>query len=122
MVKNLADELTDILNWIENPGLGEHAHDEAKAGLICFCRGLVCGLRSGEQANGDTQLAMQDELLDAFKPDWDNAEAKLRENLCRKRQENAQMRPVDEANKDPRFKEPLRSDVCLGSESVRVRS
>ena len=57
MVKNLADELTDILNWIENPGLGEHAREEANAGLICFCRGLVCGLRRGKQVADDTPVS-----------------------------------------------------------------
>lgn len=57
MVKNLADELTDILNWIENPGLGEHAREEANMGLVCFCRGLVVGLRASEpiEVRGDRQ-------------------------------------------------------------------
>jgi len=50
MVKNLADELSDILDWVENPGLGDHAREEAHAGLVIFCRGLVCGLRKCENA------------------------------------------------------------------------
>lgn len=49
MVKSLADELTDILNWVENPGLGEHAREEAYAGLVIFCRGFVCGLRQAKK-------------------------------------------------------------------------
>ena len=106
MVKSLADELTDILNWVENPGLGKHACEEANAALVCFCRGLVCGLRSGQQVTDDTPLTIEDELLDKFKPDWDKAEAKRHENLRRRFQENAQLRPVDEANEDPRCKEP----------------
>ena len=78
MVKNLADELTDILNWVENPGLGDHAREEANAGLAIFCRGLVCGLRFSQQVTGDTPISVDEALLEQFKPDWDRAEAKRR--------------------------------------------
>lgn len=87
MVKNLADELTDILNWVENPGLGEHAREEANAGLVIFCRGLVCGLRSGLQVTGDTPISVDEALAEAFKPDWDKAEAKRRADEARCRAE-----------------------------------
>ena len=97
MVKSLADELTDILNWIENPGLGDHAREEANAGLVIFCRGLVCGLRNGQQVTGDTPISVDEALAEAFKPDWDKAEAEAREERRqkdiadrRRRQENAQ--------------------------------
>lgn len=97
MVKSLADELTNILNWIENPGLGERAREEANMGLVCFCRGLVCGLRNGQQVTGDTPISVNEALAEAFKPDWDKAEAKAREERRqkdiadrRRRQENAQ--------------------------------
>lgn len=100
MLKNLANELTDILDWIENPGLGEHAHEEAKIGLICFCRGLVCGLRSGQQVTVDTPVSVDEALADSFKPDWDSAkakrradEARCREELQRKYEENAKVYP-----------------------------
>jgi hypothetical protein len=59
MVKNLADELTDILNRVENPGLGEHAHEEANTGLVIFCRGLVCGLRAGSVQTEDPEAAQR---------------------------------------------------------------
>lgn len=118
MVKSLVDELSDILDWVENPGLGERAHEDAKMSLIVFCRGLVCGLRSGEQAKGDTAFIAKDSPFDAFEPDWDKAEAKLRENLRRKRQENAQSRTGSEANKDPRYEKPFPSDDCLASEPM----
>lgn len=128
MVKSLADELTDILNWVENPGFGEHAREEANAGLMIFCRGLVCGLRCGLQVTGDKTISVDEAQADAFKPDWDRAEAKRREALRRKYQENAQMRPVDEANRvhpvdevpnSPRA--PFPPDCC-GSEPLRGRS
>ena len=97
MVKSLADELTNILNWIENPGLGERAHEEANTGLVIFCRGLVCGLRSGQQVTGDTQISVDEALAEAFKPNWDKAEARSREERRQKDvadrrrcQENAQ--------------------------------
>ena len=64
MVKNLADELTLALNWIENPGLGERAREEANMGLVCFCRGLVCGLRNGQQVTGDTPISVNEALKD----------------------------------------------------------
>ena len=67
MVKNLADELSDILDWVENPGLGEHAREEANAGLVIFCRGLVCGLRGGLQVTGDTPISV-DEVPCAKEP------------------------------------------------------
>lgn len=104
MVKNLADELSDILDWVENPGLGDHAREEANAGLVIFCRGLVCGLRGGLQVTGDTPISVDEALDKALKPDWDKAEGKRRseEARCHKERrsdaENAQMRPVDEAN------------------------
>lgn len=87
MVKSLADELTDILNCIENPGLGEHAREEANMGLVCFCRGLVCGLRGGLQVTGDTPISVDEALADALKPDWERAEAKRRADEARCREE-----------------------------------
>lgn len=97
MVKSLADELTYILNWIENPGLGERVREEANMGLACFCRGLVCGLRNGQQVTGDAPISVDEALAEAFKPDWDKAEAKAREERRQKatadrrhNQENAQ--------------------------------
>lgn len=136
MVKNLADELSDILDWVENPGLGEHAREEANAGLVIFCRGLVCGLRGGLQVTGDTPISVDEALAEAFKPDWDKeetkrrvAEARYREERRRK-SENAQLRPVDEANRlrpvdeVPCAKEPFPSDRVvsgLGSEPLRGR-
>lgn len=129
MVKSLADELTDILNWIENPGLGDHAREEANAGLVIFCRGLVCGLRNGLQMTGDTPISVDEALAEAFKPDWDKAEARRRveEARCREerrsKSENAQMRPVDEV---PCARAPFPSDLGissgLGSEPLRDRS
>ena len=150
MVKNLADELTDILNWIENPGLGDHAREEANMGLVCFCRGLVCGLRNGQQVTGDTPISVDEALLNAFKPDWDKAEAKrhVDEARCReerrRKPENAQRNepkwdpeaPADSMAKvDVGFRGGLRpvdevpnsprapfpSDCC-GSEPLRGRS
>ncbi len=61
MVKNLADELADILDWNENPGLGENAVEQARAGIVIFCRGLVCGLRFGQQVTGDTPISVDEE-------------------------------------------------------------
>lgn len=78
MVKNLADELSDILDWVENPGLGDHAREEAHTGLVIFCRGLVCGLRGGLRVTGDTPISVDEALAETFKPDWDKAEAKRR--------------------------------------------
>lgn len=131
MVKNLADELSDILDWVENPGLGDHAREEANTGLVIFCRGLVCGLRGGLQVTGDTPISVDEALAKAFKPDWDKAEAKRREERRRK-SENAQMRPVDEANRlhpvdeVPCAREPFPSGLGvssgLGSEPLRGRS
>lgn len=46
MVKSLANELTEILEWIEDAGLGDS--ERARAALITFCRGLVCGLRTAD--------------------------------------------------------------------------
>lgn len=101
MVKSLADELTLILNWIENPGLGQNAVEEAKNGLICFCRGLVVGLRASEpiEIRGDIPIDH------SFAKDWNEAErrAKVAERR-RSREANAnasEFRPVDEALKDP---------------------
>lgn len=93
MVKNLADELTDILNWIENPGLGDHAREEANMCLVCFCRGLVCGLRGGLQVTGDTPISVDEALADAFKRDWERAEvARRQQDVAERRRcrENAQ--------------------------------
>lgn len=88
MVKKLADELSDILDWVENPGLGEHAHEEAKCGLICFCRGLVVGLRASEpiEVRGDIPIDP------SFAKDWNEAErrAKVAADRRRSREENAQ--------------------------------
>lgn len=112
MVKSLADELTLILNWIENPGLGQNAVEEAKNGLICFCRGLVVGLRASEpiEIRGDVPLDP------SFAKEWNEAErrAKVAERRRKKEWENAQDcvrpempncpvgdRPIDEALKDP---------------------
>lgn len=101
MVKNLADELSDILDWVEDPGLGEHAHEEARMGLVIFCRGLVCGLRGGLQVTGDTPISIDEALADALKPDWDKADAKRREELHRKllRKYQARIHPADEVNR-----------------------
>jgi hypothetical protein len=133
MVKSLADELSDILNWVENPGLGDHAREEANTGLVIFCRGLVCGLRGGLQVTGDTPISVDEEQAEAVKPDWDKAEAKRRveESRCREERrhkfENDLTRPVDEANRlrpvdeVPCAREPFTSDCC-GSEPLRGRS
>lgn len=126
MVKSLADELTDILNWIENPGLGEHAREEANAGLVIFCRGLVCGLRGGQQVTGDTPISLDGELFRKAEREA-RREARLHENLRRERQQNAQLRPVDEDNRVSPIdealgkREPFPSDCC-GSEPLRSRS
>ena len=87
MVKNLADELTDILNWIENPGLGDHAREEANMGLVCFCRGLVCGLRAGS-----VQMEVPEDV--AFNPDFAKAwaEADRRANAERRQKAAADRR------------------------------
>lgn len=113
MVKSLADELTLILNWIENPGLGQNAVEEAKNGLICFCRGLVVGLRASEpiEVRGDIPIDP------SFAKAWDEADrrAKFAADRRRSREENAQrneammdkqadnrLRPLaEEALKDP---------------------
>lgn len=88
MVKCLADELTDILNWIENPSLGEHAHEKANMGLVCFCRGLVCGLRADR---------VQIEISEADRRA--NAERRQKPAAdCRRNQENAQR---NESKYDP---------------------
>ena len=111
MVKSLADELTLILNWIENPGLGQNAVEEAKNGLICFCRGLVVGLRASEpiEIRGDIPIDPH------FAKDWSEAErrAKVAERR-RSREENAnasELRPVDEALKNPGA--PIGQRGCL---------
>jgi hypothetical protein len=67
MVKNLADELSDILDWVENPGLGDHAREEAHGGLVIFCRGLVCGLRGGLRVTGDTPISYDEALAKVLK-------------------------------------------------------
>jgi hypothetical protein len=87
MVKNLADELTDILNWIENPGLVEHAREEANRALFCFCRGLVVGLRAGS-----VQMEVPKDV--AFNPDFakDWAEADRRANAERRQKAAADRR------------------------------
>lgn len=115
MVKNLADELTDILNWVENPGLGERPKEEARLGLIIFCRGLVCGLR---QAEKDVPSMLDEGLVDAYKTDWERAEqkrradeAQCREERYRNRDENARLRPVDECNIPMMGKTPVKE--CL---------
>lgn len=133
MVKNLADELTDILNWIENPGLGDHAREEANMALVCFCRGLVCGLRNGQQVTGDAPISVDEALLNAFKPDWDKAEAKAREERRqkdiadrRRRQENAQ---CNEPKWDPEAPADSMAKVDVGfrgshrpaEEDMRIR-
>ena len=68
MVKSLADELTEVLNWIEDARLTEFEH--ARSILVAFCRGLVCGLRTGntqavtneEYDEGDIAKCIRDEL------------------------------------------------------------
>lgn len=101
MTRNLLDELSDILDWIDNNGLGERDHYEARRGLEIFCRGLVCGLRSGQQVTDDTPISVDEASLNAFKSDWDKAEAKRRadEARCREerryKSENDQTRPND---------------------------
>lgn len=123
MVKNLADELSDILGWVENPGLGEHAREEANAGLVIFCRGLVCGLRGGQQVTGDMPISLDGELFRKAEH-VARREAKLHEILRRERQQNAQLRPVNEDNRvctaDEALgkREPFPSD-CRGSEPLR---
>lgn len=101
MVKSLADELTLILNWIENPGLGQNAVEEAKNGLICFCRGLVVGLRASEpiEIRGDIPIDP------SFAKEWNEAERRRsrEENAQRNEPMGARLRPADEALKDPRF-------------------
>lgn len=110
MVKKLADELSDILDWVENPGLGPNAHEDAKVGLICFCRGLVVGLRASEpiEVRGDIPLDP------SFAKDWAEADRRAKSAIDRRRsrEENAQrnepmmgkadtrLRPVDEALED----------------------
>ena len=88
MVKKLADELSDILDWVDNPGLGEHAHEEAKCGLICFCRGLVVGLRANEpiEVRGDIPINP------SFEKEWSELDrrAKVAADRRRSREENAQ--------------------------------
>lgn len=39
MVKNLAEELEDVLNWVENPGLGPHAAERDPRDIPCNCNG-----------------------------------------------------------------------------------
>lgn len=113
MVKKLADELSNILDWVENPGLGQNAVEEAKAGLICFCRGLVVGLRASEpiEIRGDIPIDP------SFAKEWGEADRRARiAERRRSREENAQrnepmmgkqmddrLRPMDEALKDTGF-------------------
>lgn len=113
MMKSLADELSLILNWIENPGLGQNAVEKAETGLICFCRGLVVGLRASEpiEIRGDIPIDP------SFAKEWNEADrrAKISERR-RSREENAQrnepvmgkqtdarLRSVGEALKDCGF-------------------
>ena len=112
MVKSLADELTDILNWVENPGLGEHAREEANAGLVIFCRGLVCGLRFGQQVTGNTPISVDEVQAEAFKPKWDPeapADSMTKVDVGfrggnRPAEEDKRIRPsIGEALKDPGF-------------------
>ena len=74
MVKSLADELTEILDWIENAGLGDG--ERARAALIAFCRGLVCGLHANESIEVDRELAK--ELESEWKKREGNAYARDR--------------------------------------------
>ena len=116
MVKSLADELTLILNWIENPGLGHNAVEEAKNGLICFCRGLVVGLRASEpiEVRGDAPIQVDEEDLRRAEAAYEMRRAEAKERRRKKEWENSQDcarpempncpvgdRPVDEALKDP---------------------
>jgi hypothetical protein len=121
MVKKLADELTDILNWVENPGLGEHAREEARAGLVIFCRGLVVGLRASEpiEVRGDIPFNhdFAKALAEADRRRRANAERRQKvatdsirnqENVQRNesmmgKQMDASLRPSDEALEDCRF-------------------
>lgn len=136
MVKSLADELTDILNWVENPGLGDHAREEANVALVCFCRGLVCGLRGGQQVTGDTPISVDEAQAEAFKPDWDNAEAKrraetkavVRRNLEKHRRECENVQSNEpkwdpEVPADPTAKVDvgIRGDLCPAEEDMRIR-
>lgn len=111
MVKSLADELTDILNWVENPGHSEHAREEANMGLVCFCRGLVCGLRGAQQVTGDTPISVDEAQLKAFKPDLDNAEAKRH-----RESENDLTCPNDETN----FLHPADEVLCTSGPFLRT--
>lgn len=94
MVKNLADELTDFLNWIENPGLGDHAREEANMGLFCFCRGLVCGLRAGSvRMEVPEEVASNPDFAKAWAEADPRANAERRQKAAADRrcnQENAQ--------------------------------
>jgi hypothetical protein len=118
MIKNLADELTDLLNWIENPGLGQHTCEEANAALMCFCRGLVVGLRSNEpiEVRGDIPIDA------SFAKDRSEVERRRsrKENAQRnepKCDPEAEQRSLDSMGKvDMRFRGGLRptyEDMCI---------
>ena len=74
MVKSLADELNQILEWIEDAGMNQVEH--ARTGLVVFCRGLVCGLRANESIEVDRELAK--ELESEWKKPEGNADARDR--------------------------------------------
>lgn len=80
MVKSLADELTDILDWIENAGLGDG--ERARAALVAFCRGLVCGLRYADKES----FVADEELLKIFKPKQGEAEVAPHDLTKRKKE------------------------------------
>lgn len=104
MIKSLADELSDILDRNNDPGLGPTAVEQARMGLITFCRGLVCGLRAGSEVQaGNGPLMPVEGLADKSQlDDWDKAErnlhARTREERARRYDKNTQLRPVDECN------------------------
>lgn len=130
MVKNLADELSDILNWVENRGLGDH---EARTGLVIFCRGLVCGLRAGSvQMEVPEEVAFSHDFAKAWAEAYRRANAESRQKAAADRcrnQENAQhnepkwdteaaQRSLDSMGKvDVGFRDGLRPN----DEDMRVR-
>jgi hypothetical protein len=79
MVKSLADELTQILDWIEDAGINQVEH--ARTGLVIFCRGFVCGLRANESIKADSELAK--ELESEWKKSEGNADARDRSMMCK---------------------------------------
>lgn len=123
MIKSLADELSDILDWNENPGLGATAVEDARMGLIIFCRGLVCGLRAADAHSKEECPIPHDEdsvskafrramekdtsLQQKVKEEDERLQKRMEraalrkrveEERCRRYDENSQLRPVDECN------------------------